>query len=360
MNRKLDKRIVFMRKVKLYCSFFVFVLSIIMLSGCRQKENVESDSILQKEMPVKIMEVSAVKDSSRSYYIGTVEELQSVKLSFPVPGNLKNIYFSEGQHVKKGQLLAELDDANYNSMYEVAVAKEKQAQDGYNRLSSVYKNGSLPEVKYVEIETNLEQAKSSLKIAKKNLDDCKLICPIDGVIGKRLIEPGMNAIPDSPVLVVVKIEKVFVMVAVPESEIAHLSLGQKAEIVVTALDSAKYAGIIEQKGVMADALSHTYQVKIKVDNKNEALRPGMVCKVWTNTEGQTEKIIIPQYAVQSGSSGRYVYVIDMKNKKASVRNVSTGSISGDGIIITSGLKAGECIAVAGYQNLFNDAAVIIQ
>lgn len=349
-----------MRRLKLYYSFFVCVLSAIMLSGCRQKEDVKSDSILSKEILVKIMEVSAIKDSSRTYYVGTVEELQSVKLSFPIPGNLKNINFSEGQHVKKGQLLAVLEDANYESMYEAAAAKEKQAQDGYTRLSSVYKSGSLPEVKYVEIETNLEQAKSALKIAKKNLDDCRLICPIDGVIGKRLIEPGMNAIPDNPVLVVVKIEKVFVMVAVPESEIAHLSLGQKADVIVPALDNAAREGVIDEKGVLADALSHTYQVKIKIDNKGEDIRPGMVCKVWTNTESQKERIIIPQHAIQNGSSGRYVYVIDTKNKKASVRNVSTGSISGNGIVISSGLNAGESIAVMGYQNLFNNASVIIQ
>ncbi len=80
-------------------------------------------------------------------------------------------------------------------------------------LSEVYKNGSLPEVKMVEMETGLEQANAAAQIACKNLADCKLFSPANGIIGKRSIEPGMNVIPGITVLTVVKIDKVFIRVS---------------------------------------------------------------------------------------------------------------------------------------------------
>jgi len=337
-----------------------WVVSMLLIAGCTQEKKTAQSHISSMQIPVKVQVVNTVTGSTTQYYIGTVEELQSLKLSFPIGGNVKQVLFSEGQHVKRGQVLAVLNNENYQSTYDAAVAKEKQAQDGYDRLSSVYKNGSLPEVKFVEIETGLQQAKSVTKITKKNLDDCVLHSPIDGVIGKRLIEPGMNALPDNPVLTVVKIEKIFVKVAVPEFEIAHTNIGQHATIKVAALDNAEYTGTIEEKGVIADMLSHTYPIKIIVDNKDELLKPGMVCKVWMNLSKVSEKMIIPQYAVLSGVDGKYVYVIGRNNSNAAKKFVETGSLCKDGIVIVSGLQSGERVVVEGYQKLFNGAAVIIQ
>ena len=228
---------------------------------------------------VKVQTVKDACDTVQNYYVGVVEESISIPLSFLTSGTIEQVMADEGTHVKKGQLLASLNSDNYRNALQLAAAKEKQAKDAFNRLSEVYKNGSLPEVKMVEMETGLEQANAAAQIATKNLADCKLFSPANGIIGKRSIEPGMNVIPGITVLTIVKIDKVFIRVSIPENEIVSTNVGQQALIRVPALKDITFKGLIEQKGVMANPLSHTYDIKIAIQNPEEILRPGMVCNV---------------------------------------------------------------------------------
>ena len=107
--------------------------------------------------------------------------------------------------VKKGQLLATLDNATYQNTYAMMQATQQQAEDAYDRLTPMHKNGNLPDVKYVEVETGVQKAKAAAAIAKKTLDDCKLYATTDGYIGRRSIEPGMTAMPNLTSITIVKI-----------------------------------------------------------------------------------------------------------------------------------------------------------
>jgi len=283
-----------------------------------------------------------------------------VPSSFSTVGQVEKVYVAEGDRVKKGQLLAELNSSNYQNMYQISLAKEKQAEDAYNRLSDLYKKGSLPEIKYIEIQTSLEQAKSSTQIALKNLNDCKLYAPMNGVVGRRNIEPGMNVIPTSTVFDIVKIDKVFIKVSIPENEISKIKKGEKAQVTVAALDNESFEGVIEEKGVMANPLSHTYDVKIAIANTNEKLFPGMVCNVSINQETTKGQIVIPQQSIQvDGNGKKYVYVTDAQKEHAMAREVETGILKNKGVVISKGLQVGEMIIVEGYQRLSENSPIEI-
>ena len=225
----------------------------------------------------------------------------------------------------------------------------------------MYKNGSLPEVKMVEIETGLEQAKSLVKIAKKNLEDCDLYSPVSGLAGKRSIEPGMNVIPGVPVITLVKIDKVFIKVSVPENEIASIKVGQTASVRVTALNNEIFTGKIEQKGVMGNPLSHTYDIKIAVANSDEKLNPGMVCSVSLTNDSTGNYACVSLQAVQTDSNNRkYVYVADTTTNRSVRKNIATASLRGNGdVIVTDGLKEGDLVIVEGYQKIDENTPVKI-
>ena len=264
------------------------------------------------------------------------------------------------QTVKVKTQIAELNSSNYQNMYQISLAKEKQAEDAYNRLSDLYKKGSLPEIKYIEIQTSLDQAKSSTQIALKNLNDCKLYAPMNGVVGRRNIEPGMNAIPTSTVFEIVKIDKVFVKVSIPENEISKIKKGDKAKIIVAALNNELFEGAIEEKGVMANPLSHTYDIKIAIVNTSEKLFPGMVCNVSIDLENAIGQIIIPQQSIQiDGNGKKYVFVTDAQKEHAITREVETGILKNNGVIISKGLQTGEMIVVEGYQRLTENSLIEI-
>ncbi|MCE5346458.1 MAG: efflux RND transporter periplasmic adaptor subunit [Bacteroidales bacterium] len=329
------------------------------LTGCTGREN--KSMVTDQNKPVKVQAVRFVPDSSQYSYVGVVEESQSVPLSFLIAGTVEKVSVDEGEHVKKGQLLASLNSTSFQNAYQVAEAKEKQAQDAYERLSSVYKNGSLPEVKMVEIETGLEQAKSLVRIAKKNLEDCVLYSPVSGLAGKRSIEPGMNVIPGVPVITLVKIDKVFIKVSVPENEIASIKVGQAASVRVAALKNEVFTGKIEHKGVIGNPLSHTYDIKIAVANINEKLNPGMVCNVLLTKSSTGNYAYVPQQVVQIDNNERkYVYIADQSSDRAVRKIIETGSLWGNGnIIVTNGLKEGDLVIVEGYQKIDENTSVKI-
>jgi RND family efflux transporter MFP subunit len=337
----------------------IIVAMATILTGCVKTE--KQDFSTNEGIPVKTARVERNEAKLVNTYVGTVEESLSLPLSFLSAGTVENVLVHEGENVKKGQLLASLEAVSYQSAYQAAEAKEKQATDAFNRLSSVYRNGSLPEVKMVEIETALEEARAAEKIAAKNLANCKLYSPASGVIGRKSIDAGVNVIPGTPVITVVKIEKVKVAISVPENEIAGIKIGQKVVITVPALDNATYEGNVDEKGVMANPISHTYMVKVLIDNRNDMLRPGMVCNVAMNTNSSKALVSIPASSVQLNNAGeKYVYVVDSVSATAKQRRIITGNFSANGnVAVAEGLSSGDIVVVDGYQKIHDNSPVQI-
>ena len=328
------------------------------LTSCTGSKSTNPDS--SQGIPVKVQRIESMQENLANDYIGIVEESVSVPVSFLTIGQVEKVYVAEGQKIKKGQLLAELDNSNYLSMYQMSLSKEKQAEDAFSRLSDLYKKGSLPEIKFVEIQTGVEQARSATQIALKNMNECKLYAPMDGVIGKRSIEPGMGVMPALTVFKLVKIDKVFVKVSIPENEISSIKTGDKAEISVTALNNQQFEGTIEEKGVMSNPLSHTYEIKIALRNPEEKLMPGMVCKVAIQNNTAMDKVVVPSNVIQINKYGqKYLYVADTNTNKAKIKYVTVGSPYKNGVIVTTGLKVGDQLIVEGYQKISENSTLQI-
>ncbi|MEN6457099.1 MAG: efflux RND transporter periplasmic adaptor subunit [Prolixibacteraceae bacterium] len=329
-------------------------------SGCTSRNENIYIADADQAVKVKVQPIGISPESAERPYIGTIEEFQSVPLSYLISGTVEKVLANEGQCVENGQLLAVLNNESYKNAWQITLSKEKQAQDAYNRIEPVYKKGSLPEIKYIEIRTGLEQTRSMAAIAKKNLDDCNLYAPESGMIGKRMIEPGMSIVPGGPVFQLVKIEKVKVKIPVPESEIAGITKGQRAVLTVPALNNQKFEGEITEISVLSNPLSHTYAVKVELENQGKAMKPGMVCKVSLTRSTAEERIVVPASAVQVGGNGsRYVFVADAQNHKALIKPVVTGSFVSNGIMIKEGLSSGDLLIIEGYQKLNENSTILI-
>lgn len=333
----------------------LFSLAVLSLIGCNHKANIES----LKDPQVVLVEVSKVQGSAILHYSGSIEASQTIPLTFQTSGTVQKVLVSAGDAVRKGQLLATVDKADAQSMYELSNAKYKQAKDAYNRLKEVHDNGSLPEIKWVEMESNLQQALSSVTIAKNNLSKSSLYSPDNGVIGKRNIEPGMASIGSvlSP-LELIKIESVYVKIAVPENEINKIKKGQKAQFKVSALDNQIFDGTITNVGVVADQISRTYEVKITVKNSGMQLKPGMVCDVNLGITANKEILTVPYQAVDKDKDNNsFVYVVEQTQKIAKKRIIHIGNYQNDNIEVLSGLALGEKVVTEGKQKLSDNSKI---
>ncbi len=327
------------------------------LSGCRaSREASPGPSPVQ----VVVEKARAAGESRPFVYSGTIIESETIPMSFSVTGTVTRVHVEEGQAVARGQLLAEIDDSTYRNAVLMTRASEKRAEDAFNRLSRMYKNGSLPEVKYVEVEAGLAQARAAAAVARKTLDDCRLYAGASGYVGKRSIEPGMIALPNVSSITLVRIDKVFARIPIPENDITLVRKGDPATVRVGALGDEDRPGTVEDVGVEADPLAHAYKVRIAVANPGGTIKPGMVCTASLRRPGRDGALVVPTESVLVDETGRnFVYVLDSTRSKALRTPVKIGALLAGGIEVREGLAPGAEVVVSGQHRLTDGAAVTV-
>ena len=311
------------------------LLSVMLLGSSCQKqgakpgEGEKGEQSMKAPTRVKTLVVSSDVMDNAQTYVGVVEEREATAVSFTGMGVVKRVLVREGQAVGKGQLLAEMDDTQARSLLSGAEAQMTQANDAFSRYTMLHDNGSLPEVQWVEIQSKVAQAKSQLEVAKKNLADCRLVAPVSGVVGKKLVGAG------------------------------DINARTPTTIQVEAINGSYQGGQIE-KGVQADALTHTYDIRINVANNNRKLLPGMVANVRFVSDGPQAAggKMVPVTAVQKKADGSlFVWTVG-KDSMAHRATVTIGQPQGNYVSVIDGLNTGDRIVTEGYQKLSEGTKVI--
>ena len=333
------------------------LLAVVIVCSCNEKK--EGAVMAPTRVKTEIVGGQSSISNSQSY-VGIIEEQEATAVSFTGMGIVKRMLVSEGQAVNRGQLIAEMDDTQARNLLAGAEAQMAQANDALQRYGMLHDNGSLPEVQWVEIQSKVAQAKSQLEVAKKNLADCRLVAPVSGIIGRKQIGAGETALPSQAVATILNISNVKVKVSVPEAEIGSISPNTSSIIKVEAIGRSYEGGRIE-KGVQADAMTHTYDIRINVPNGDRKLLPGMVASVQFTAVAQqsTERAaMLPVTAVQKNADGSlFVWTID-KDSTAHRTMVGIGETKGNRIAITTGIGSGQRIVTEGYQKLSEGTKVI--
>jgi len=333
-------------------------IALSMLIACNSKEIKET---LPGTKPIRVTTVMVSKEKvvTALRYSGTVEAYQNIPLNFQTTGTVEKVLVEAGEIVQKGKLLATLDPTDAKSMFDIALSQYQQAKDAYDRLKTVYDKGSLPEIKWVEMESKLEQARSSLNLAKNNLGKCNLYAPVNGMVGRRNIEPGMSSISiTSAPLELVDIRQVYVKISVPENEVAKILKGTKASFTFSAVNDKEFQGEVENVSPVADRIARTYEAKILVPNPGFALKPGMVSDVKMETTMEKEMILVPSQSVSKGSENQvFVFLVDTAAKRVKKQAIKTGQYQDAGLEVISGLEPGQIIVNGGKEKLSDNSLI---
>ncbi len=324
------------------------------LSSCGHDSKDEQKSI--PPVRVKTVTVSDNGVNVATSYSGTVEEDSGTVVSFAATGTIKTLQVSEGDYVKKGQLIGTLDDGTLRNAYEIALSTLGQAKDAYNRMKLLHDANSLPDIKWVEVESKLQQAESATKIAKIALDDAKLYAPVSGVVSEKMASVGQTAAPGIPVVKIVNIQTVKVGISIPEGEISAIPNGTTATIKVNSSGEESYQGTLVEKAVVANPLSRTYVAKFKVDNNSGKLLPGMICDVSLNRSSDVNGVILPVSSVLLAADNSNFVWLDSAGV-ARKRTVNPGEMLPEGILITGGLNNGDKVIVSGTEKVSQNTKV---
>ena len=203
-----------------------------------------------------------------------------------------------------------------------------------------------------------------LDIAKKNLADCRIYAPVSGVVGSLNFHAGSVVLTSEPIVSILDISTVKVRASIPEREISNLSAQTSTTIHVEAVGRSYEGGRIE-KGVSADAITRTYDIRIHVKNADQKLLPGMIADVRMKPADDAADattaaaITLPIRCVQQYvGGGNFVWIVEANQAKA--RKIATGKTFGNRIVVAEGLKGGEKVIVDGWQKVGEGTAVAIR
>ena len=324
----------------------------LLLMGCG--ENKDKNQNYTPVIPVEITVANVESDVDFRNYIGTLQSEMKIALSFPLGGTITEIYVRNGQKVKKGDIIAKVDETSAKSLHDAALASLNQAEDGYIRLKQVHEEGGVSDVRWVQMETDLEKARQTEISTRKHLEDCTIYAPQDGIIsmGERVI--GENMHPAEAFCHLIDINKLIVEFSVPEKEIGMINVGDKAFAEIQALNVVDETMVIYDKSIVSNPFGHTYTVKARINLDSKDALPGMVVKIRLNITSHSG-IIIPASCVQTMPNGLAVWAV--KNGKSYRRIIEVGDFVKNGVLVTNGLDYGDTVVTVGYQKLYNGASV---
>jgi len=343
-----------MQKQRTLIFAVLFLTTALLLTGCGNKKT--SQPAFNPVIPVEIEVVGNTDEYNYRNYVGTVQSEMKIGLSFPLGGTLTGIYVHNGQKVRKGDLIAKVDDTGAKSLHDAALATLNQAEDGYRRLKQVYDEGGVSEVRWVQMETDLEKARQTEISTRKHLQECTLYAPIEGHISMGDPTIGEQIAPSMPLCHVVDMNKLIVEFSVPEKEIGLIQIGQSATATIPALNEAEKTIVVFDKAILSNPLGHSYTVKAKISPDEKEILPGMVTKIRLELfTSENSGIVVPSSCVQTMPEG--VAVWTLKNGKAYRRKIEVSEFIKNGVLVKDGLRDGDTIVTEGYQKLYNGALV---
>lgn len=325
----------------------------VLLAGCAKQS--KYSYLTDKPLPV---ELEVVGESSRMVedtYVGVICPQTDISLVFPWGGQITGIFVKSGERVKAGQLIASIDSTQAKALLESAEAMYAQAQDAYRRLKPLHAQGGISDVKWVEMETNLEKARSMAISSRKRYEDCSLRATQDGVVTLRNVEVGQHVTINQPIGQLMDLTAYCVEFTVPESEIGALQMGQTLTVSMPALNK-QYDAKISEKALSSTHIAHTYRVKADISSPAAArdLLPGMVCRAIIK-QREHNGFIISAGCIQTQQRGHSVWLL--RDGRAERQMVKIGAFVENGVLISEGINLGDTVIAKGYQKMYKGAKV---
>ncbi|WP_158998427.1 efflux RND transporter periplasmic adaptor subunit [Pigmentibacter ruber] len=365
----------------IFLSALIIIINFLSTNG--QQKNFENISSLKqnKKLSAKNMvmvQTAEIKEKDVPIYInaiGTITALDSVVVKTQINGELTKVNFREGQFVKKGEILAEIDDRTYKAQF-------IQYQGQLNRDLALFNNAIKDLKRYKNLfpiggiskqtldtqkslvkqyEGIVEFDKGQLEAVKVNLNNCKISAPISGKAGLRLVNPGNYVqISDQSGLVIInKMQPISVLFSLSQEYLTKLTenFTEKNTLKVLAYDKENKELLAEGKlntiDNQIDTTTGTIKLRAEFENTNLILYPNQFVNIKLLLKTEKNALIIPISAVQHGKDGDYVYL--KEKNKAKFKKIVSGDMDQDYILIKEGLKLGDIVITDGLDKLTDGA-----
>ncbi|MEL7160490.1 MAG: efflux RND transporter periplasmic adaptor subunit [Bacteroidota bacterium] len=361
-------------------------ISLLLLFGCGNAEvtPVKEDPL----RPVRFQEIGYATQAGAHAYSGVAQADQLSKLSFRVGGTISSLRVKLGDRVRKGQLIATIDPADYSIQAEQANASTKGAvanleaaetqlinsKATYQRLEKLYENNSVPlsdfeqakaafesaEASYAAAATQVTSAEKQLQSARNQVSYTRLVAPFTGVITAVHTEINELVGSGTPVAELSSTAKPEVRIGIPENFISNIKQGETVDIEFSVLSGKVFSGKVSEIS-FATGGAPTYPAIITIDSPSTSIRPGMAATVtFREKAGNMATLTCPVKALGKDTENTFVFLLEKESEEAyRVRRkpVEVGELLPDGFAVKSGLEEGQLVATAGLKSLLDGMQV---
>lgn len=344
-------------KLSLILTLIILIALIAVLS--RLKPNTTTLPEI-KEAPITVSVLSVQLTNSVDIVLlpALIEARVNAILSAEKAGRIIECSADRGDRVEKGQVLLQIDDRIWQANLKQANIAAKDARKKYERFQKLQNSGAIAESEYDSIETAHIRAEAMATEANINIEQCRVVSPITGIINDRFVETGEYVQPGSPVFQVVDKATVKVILLVPEKDIYSIQVGDAVHFTIQPLPNRTFVGSVSFVASQADGRNNAFRAEIVVDNSDGLLRPGMIAEIQFQRGINKNMVSLPMSAVLPSKGDHIVYLA--KNNQAVRRKIQIDKITRDRALISKGLDEGDLVIVEGNRTLNDGQHVTIQ
>jgi membrane fusion protein (multidrug efflux system) len=294
--------------------------------------------------------------------VGSLRSRQGVMLRPEVGGRVKQIFFNDGERVRKGQLMVQFDDQLQQAQVAQARAEQSIAQANHKRNQELVAQGFISQRSLDESGAALEVAMAKLSLAQATLLRLQVLAPFDGIAGLKQINVGDYLKDGADMVNVEDIDAVLLDFRLPERFQTKIRAGQKAQLTIDALPGRPFTAIVQAVDPLIEANGRSVGVRGCIDNRQQQLRPGMFARVNAVFGSRENALVIPEEAIIPQGGRTFVVRVvqgDKPDARISERvAVKVGLRLPGKVEILEGLSAGDTVVTAGHQRLQKDGTAV--
>ena len=296
-----------------------------------------------------------IKEKVFNSYMEAQANLKTRKNVLILPefqGTLEQIFVNEGQNVKKGKLLAEINDSGLKEQLEQLTIQANFAKENFERTERLWNNNIGSEIQFLKSKTDFESSQKMVEQMKDRLAKTKIYAPFDGEVDEIISNQGSNLIPGvSQILRLVNLDKIYAEASVSEKYISFIEEGTEAIVQVPLLGKEIKSQVI-QTGNFINPSNRTFRVEVPVENIDNKIKQNLDAKIKINIYSKKDAVVIPLRIVREDASGRnFVYVMNQDVKEGvyitAKTFISLGNKNNTDVEVTEGLKIGDMLVLEG-------------
>ena len=276
-------------------------------------------------------------------------------------GALKNLFVREGQLVKKGELLAEINDSGLKEQLDQMLIQANYTKDNFDRVKRLWEKNIGSEMQFLKAKSDFETNNKMVEQIRDQLSKTKIYAPFDGEIDEIISNLGSNLVPGSPIVRVVNLDIIYAEAQVPEKYVSSIELGTEALVSIPLLNEEVTSKIV-QSGNFINPNNRTFRVEAPVENKDKRIKQNLNARIKIKNYSNIKALVVPLRVIREDASGRpFIYKLVETDKKDILLTVKifveTGANNDEEIEITKGLSIGDIIVLEGANNVEDNQRV---